>query len=243
LSGRLTRRRLIRAGLIIIVPLAIEKIFEFFISPEGIESGRKVQEALLFAVEQFNFVQFIGRFFENFAAVPAVAGDIIYGMLGQNLITRVLLYVTIPFAWLFAFAWTPIDLLLHTGPLTLLIGILQIAAFWIAIDRSPPEGDAPRKPLLSLVREEKGFDRVMMALFLYLILMIGGTVVGAVLYMILAGGTLLFGWALQLAALFLFANTVVAFCYLFVMKYAEDKVKALAEAAIERGFGDGEPKI
>lgn len=238
----MTRRRLIRAGLIIVVPLAIEKVFEFFISAEGIESGRKIQEALLFAVEQFNFVQFIGRFFVNFAAVPEAVGDVIYGMLGQNLITHILLYVTIPFAWAFAFAWTPIDLLLHTGPLTLLIGILQIAAFWIAVDRLPSEGDAPRKPLFSLVRDEKGFDRFMMALLLYLILMIGGTIVGAVLYAILGGGTLLFGWALDLAALFLFANTLIAYAYLFLMKYAEDKTKEFAESAIERRFGEEEPK-
>jgi hypothetical protein len=229
---------LIRAALILVVPLIIEKVFELFISPEGIQTGRHIQNALMVAVSQFNFVEFIGRFFVNFAAVPAAAADIIFGFLGQNLITRLLLYLTIPIAWVFAFAWTPIDLLLHSDPLTLVIGTLQIAAFWIICDRAPSEPGVPRKRLLSLVTDAEGFDRVVMVPALYLVLMIGALLVGVALYMILAGGTLLFGWALDLAALFLFVNSIIAFIYLFVMKFAEEKAKALAESVIERHLGD-----
>jgi hypothetical protein len=239
LSGRLSRRRLLRAGLIVIVPLAIEKVFELFLSAEGLARGRWIQAGLVRAVEEFNFVAFIGRFMESFALLPGAAGDFLHGLLGRGIVTQLLLYLTVPIAWLVAFFWTPVDMLLNERPLTILIAVLQIAAFWIAYERSRgKEG----KPLVAMVTEEQGFDRFVMALAFYFTLMVGGLLVGVWLYMILGAGTFLFGWALDLAALFLFANSFLAFLYLFVMNYAQDRTKRYAEAAIDRHLGDGNPQ-
>ncbi len=239
LSGRITRRRLTRAGLIIVVPLAVEKFFEIFISREGLETGKRLQTALIDALAHYNFVGFIGRFFVNFFAVPEVVGDFLSRTFGSGGFTSILLLPTVPIAWVFAFLWTPFDLVFRSGFLTLLIAVVQVAAAWIIIDRSPPVSTEPRKTLMAMVRERaEPMERVTNWVVVYLTLMIFSSILGAALYILVGGGTLIFGWALQLAGLFLFANTIVAFCYLWVMKFAEEKVTDFAKEKIDKAFGD-----
>jgi hypothetical protein len=238
LSGRITKRRLIRAGLIVVVPLIVEKLFELFISEEGLESGRRLQGALINALGQYNFVGFIGRFFVNFAAVPGAVGTFLSQIFGHGLLTNLLLFPTIPISWAFAFLWTPFDLVLHGGFHTLVIAVLQVAAAWIILERWPKMMDAQRTPS-SFLREQGDYmDRIANWLIVYLLLMIFSTLLGAWLYAIVGGGTLLLGWALDLAGLFLFANTVAAFCYLWVMKYAEEQISDFAKEQVDRMFGD-----
>jgi hypothetical protein len=236
-SGRLNRTRLIRAGLLIVAPLAVEWVFELFISPEGIANGRWLQNQLLYALSQYNFVGFIGHFFLNFAAVPAAVGGFLAQFIGDGLPTTVLLVLALPFAWAFAFLWTPFDLVLTAGVLTLIIAILQIVAAWIIIDRGTVATGEGGKTLTQLAREPgDGYDRVSNWAIIYLVLMIFSTILGAVLYGIVGGGTFLLGWALDLAGLFLMANTIIAFIYLFVMKIAEEKTTEIIEKKIKDTF-------